>query len=193
MHLSLFNVPRAHFQWSPHCNSFSGCVCMFICSVISDSLWLHGLQPAGLLCPWDSPGKKTWVVKPCPASGDLSDLGTKCASLKSPVLAGGFITTSATREAHVSFKSITIPYFRRIVSGVPFILPSGIWDLSSLIRGQSHVPCIARQSLNPWNTREVHGLPLLTSKADQEDIFHFSFRGNPNSAACPSGSCAVWP
>ena len=26
-----------------------------------DSLWRHGLQPARLLCPWDSPGKNTGV------------------------------------------------------------------------------------------------------------------------------------
>ena len=30
-------------------------------SVVSDSLWSHGLQPASLLCPWDSPGKNTGV------------------------------------------------------------------------------------------------------------------------------------
>ena len=30
-------------------------------SVISDSLWLHGLQPARLFCPWNSPGKNTGV------------------------------------------------------------------------------------------------------------------------------------
>ena len=30
-------------------------------SVVSDSLWPHGLQPARLLCPWDSPGKNTGV------------------------------------------------------------------------------------------------------------------------------------
>ena len=29
--------------------------------VTSDSLWPHGLQPARLLCPWDSPGKNTGV------------------------------------------------------------------------------------------------------------------------------------
>ena len=32
-----------------------------LCSVVSDSLWLHGLQPTRLLCPWDSPGKNTGV------------------------------------------------------------------------------------------------------------------------------------
>ena len=30
-------------------------------SVMSDSLWPHGLQPTRLLCPWDSPGKNTGV------------------------------------------------------------------------------------------------------------------------------------
>ena len=32
---------------------------LFSRSVMSDSLRPHGLQPASLLCPWDSPGKNT--------------------------------------------------------------------------------------------------------------------------------------
>ena len=35
--------------------------CMLSHSVVSDSLWPHGLQPASLLCPWDFPGKNTGV------------------------------------------------------------------------------------------------------------------------------------
>ena len=35
--------------------------CMHVCSVVSDSLQLHGLWPSRLLCPWDSPGKSTGV------------------------------------------------------------------------------------------------------------------------------------
>ena len=31
------------------------------CSVMSDSLWTHGLQPTRLLHPWDFPGKSTGV------------------------------------------------------------------------------------------------------------------------------------
>ena len=34
------------------------------CSVLSDSLWPHGLRPARLLCPWNSPGKNTGVGCP---------------------------------------------------------------------------------------------------------------------------------
>ena len=32
-----------------------------VASVMSDSLWPHGLLPARPLCPWDSPGKNTGV------------------------------------------------------------------------------------------------------------------------------------
>ena len=31
------------------------------CSVVSDSLQPHGLQPTRVLCPWDFPGKNTGV------------------------------------------------------------------------------------------------------------------------------------
>ena len=34
------------------------------------------------------------------------------------------------------------------------LLP-GVWDLSSLTGGQTHVSCIARWIPNPWTTREV--------------------------------------
>ena len=32
-------------------------MCVCACSVVSDSLQHHGLQPIRLLCPWDSPGR----------------------------------------------------------------------------------------------------------------------------------------
>ena len=35
--------------------------CVLSHSVVSDSLWPHGLEPARLLCPGDSPGKDTGV------------------------------------------------------------------------------------------------------------------------------------
>ena len=38
-----------------------GCVCVFNCSVVSDSLQPQELRPARLPFPWDSPGKKTGV------------------------------------------------------------------------------------------------------------------------------------
>ena len=40
-----------------------------------------------------------WSGLPFPPPGDLPDPGTEPASLTSPALAGGFITTSVTWEA----------------------------------------------------------------------------------------------
>ena len=34
-------------------------------------------------------------------------------------------------------------------------LPDGMWDLSSLTKDRTHVPCIGRQILNHWTTSEV--------------------------------------
>ena len=39
-----------------------------------------------------------WSGLPCPPPGDLPSSGIKLAFLLSPALAGGFFTTSATRE-----------------------------------------------------------------------------------------------
>ena len=42
-----------------------------------------------------------WSGLPCPPPGDLPDPGIKSVSLMFPALAGGFLTTSATQEAHL--------------------------------------------------------------------------------------------
>ena len=47
-------IPRLNKLHSPW-------LCHYCCSVVSDSLRPHGLQPTRLLCPWDSPGKNTGV------------------------------------------------------------------------------------------------------------------------------------
>ena len=49
----------------------------------------HGLQPARLLCPWDSPGKNTGVGSHFPSPGDLPNPEIEP---RSPAIAGGFFT-----------------------------------------------------------------------------------------------------
>ena len=41
-------------------------------SVVSDSLQPHGLQPTGLLCPWNSPAKSTGVDSIVEHEGSVS-------------------------------------------------------------------------------------------------------------------------
>ena len=46
------------------------------CLVVSDSLRSHGLQPAKLVCPWNSPGKNTEVVSGSLLQGIFPDQGS---------------------------------------------------------------------------------------------------------------------
>ena len=48
-------------------------------SVMSNSLWPHGLWPPSVLCPWNFPGKNTGVVA-IPSPGDLLDPGIEPGS-----------------------------------------------------------------------------------------------------------------
>ena len=50
-------------------------------SVMSDSLQPHGLSPARLLCPWNSPGKNTGVGSHALLQGNLPDPGIEPGSL----------------------------------------------------------------------------------------------------------------
>ena len=61
--------------------------CMLSCLVTSSSLQSHGLQPARLLCPWDSPGKNTGVGYHLLLQGIFLTQGSNRR------LAGGFFTT----------------------------------------------------------------------------------------------------
>ena len=47
----------------------------FSLSVVSDSLWLHGLERARLLCPWGFSRQEYWSGLPCPLPGDLPNPG----------------------------------------------------------------------------------------------------------------------
>ena len=50
------------------------------CSVVSDSLQPHGLQPTRLLCPWGFSRQEHWSGLPCPSPGDLSNTGIEPGS-----------------------------------------------------------------------------------------------------------------
>ena len=59
------------------------------------------LTPARLLSPWDFSRPEYWSALPCPPPGDLTDPRIKPMSHKSPALASGFVTTSATQDAQM--------------------------------------------------------------------------------------------
>ena len=65
----------------------------FSCSVISDSLETHGLEPTRLLCPRDFPGKNTGVGCHFLLQGSRPNPRIEPESPASPALTGSFFTT----------------------------------------------------------------------------------------------------
>ena len=51
------------------------CCAVLSCSVLSHTLWPHGLQPARLLCPWRFSSQEHWSGLSCPPPGDLPNPG----------------------------------------------------------------------------------------------------------------------
>ena len=51
-YMCMYDWVPSLFIWNYH--NIINWLCMFSCSVVSDSLRHHGLQPAMLLCPWVS-------------------------------------------------------------------------------------------------------------------------------------------
>ena len=105
------------------------------CSVMSDSLQHHGLQPSRLLCPWDSPDKNT---------------GVGCHAL----LQGIF----PTQESNAC-----LPYCRQILYhlshwGSPRILEWVVYPFSrgtSWPRNWTGISCIAGRFFTSWATLEA--------------------------------------
>ena len=100
-----FTSPKSHLGFI--CSTVSlefldpltglSCVCVYGCSVESDSFRPHGLQPTRLLCPWDFSRQEYWRGLPFPPSEDLPHPGIEPVfptSLVSPTLASRFFTTA---------------------------------------------------------------------------------------------------
>ena len=83
------------------------------CSVVSSSLQPHGLKPARLLCPWDSPGKNTGVGCRSLLQGIFSTQGSHPGLLH----CRGLFTAWATKEGltnHAMTASTCVPNTRLI-------------------------------------------------------------------------------
>ena len=86
-----------------------------------------------------------WSGLPCPPPGDLPDPGIKPAPLKSPALADGFFTTSATWEAPNYLVTCLISiFFARLSSSVQLL---------------SHVQLFA----TPWTAARQASLSITNS------------------------------
>ena len=78
-----------------------------VASVVSASLWPHGLQPARLLCPWDSLGKNAGVGAIPLSRGSSRPRDPPWVPYVS-CIAGAFFFTSATWDAHTPIRMAKI-------------------------------------------------------------------------------------
>ena len=111
--------------------------------VMCDSLQPHGLEPASLLCPWDSLGKKTGKWKK-----------VKVKSLSCIWLFATLWTVAYQAPQSMEFSR------QEFWSGLPFSSPRG----SSQSRDRNRVSCIAGRHFTIWATWEAQenrsGLPF---------------------------------
>ena len=79
-------------SWNHHFSSgFCPHTCMHAHSLCCVQLVVtHGLQPASIFCPWDSPGKNTGMGCHFLLQGNLPNSGTEPTFPASPALAGKF-------------------------------------------------------------------------------------------------------
>ena len=77
-------------------------ICM--CSVVSDSSWPHGLQPARLLCLWNFPGQNIGLGCHFLLQGIFETQGLNPHLLMSSALVGRFSTTSITWEVRLQLQ-----------------------------------------------------------------------------------------
>ena len=80
-------------------------LCCAIHSVMSNSLWPHGLYHSRLLCLWGFSRQEYWSGLPGPPPGDLPNTEIEPSS---SALAGKFFTICATRETYLILKGINL-------------------------------------------------------------------------------------
>ena len=81
-----------------------------VTSVMSNSLWPYGLQPARFLCPWEFSKQEYWSGSPCPPAGNLPEQRLKPMSLIAPALAGRFFTTNTIWEAQIYVIDVSVHF-----------------------------------------------------------------------------------
>ena len=137
------------------------------CSGLSESLWLHGLQPIRLLCPWDFPGKNT---------------GVGCCFLLQ-----GIFLTQGSNPCLLHWQTGSLPLSHQGTPIVKLVPIANLWLL--WINESSSDMDVAGSSLS-YKQRKL-GLHLLIGQVT--DFFAESNSGFPIVREYPfKVFCAIW-
>ena len=89
------------------------------CSVVSQSSWSHGLEPATFLCPWNLQGKHTGVGCHFLLQGIFWTQGSNPCLFVSPALAGRFFTTAPPGKMRPSWSHLNLINSQRSYTLIP--------------------------------------------------------------------------
>ena len=95
-------------------------------SVVSNSLWPHGLQPTRFLHPWGFSRQKYWSGFPYPPPGDLPNPGIEP---RSPALQADSLPSEAPIEGK--------PYRRQIFLLFLHWMPASYWEREKIQNDRS--------------------------------------------------------
>ena len=101
------------------------------CSVVSNSLQPHGLQPSRLLCPWNISRQEYWSGLPFPTPRDLPTQGSNLHFLY--LLLGRHILNHCTKDSLGSTPSSTTYHLCESDLGLPPVLPSPHLSVGKII------------------------------------------------------------
>ena len=104
-----------------------------------------------------SPNPQYEISKPSP------QLEESCVLWPLPTSPALFLAIWPRRLLHPQIHPTTLGSLLLSIYGAQVQLTQGMWDLSSLTRGQICIPCTRRQVLSHWTSREV---PTLILKCD---------------------------
>ena len=141
---------------------------VFCCSLMSDSLWPHGLWPARLLCPWDPPGKNTEVGFHFWLQGIFPTQGSNPRLLRlhsSPLVPPSPWKTSVTSNIWWPpafwhwVNSESALYTASDARMFIFLTPSGVWRVSDQPQTGSDSALAPSKAFVP---NSIHFFPKLT-------------------------------
>ena len=162
------------------------CVCAHTlgCSVLSDVLWPHELQPTRLLCPWNSPGKNTGAGCHFLLQGFFQTQGANPGLLHCRQT----LYHLSTREAHLTFFS----QFTSVAQSCPTLC-------DCMNRSTPGLP--VHHQLLQFTQTHVHWLsdaiqpshPLSSPSPPAFNLSHFRVFSNESVFASGSQNIAVSP
>ena len=112
-------------------------MCLFT-SVVSDSLWPHGLQPTRLFCPWILHARiLEWVAMP--SSGDLPHPGIELGSPAAPAFQADSLPLCHQGSPYICIHIHKWCFFGRLIAKGPLTMISCFWGCDIISNSETIV------------------------------------------------------